>query len=282
MGRGVRYCPSDYSLKVATITHSALRLWRAWGKAVAEAARIGLGQREPASQVAIDWTATPNCARVHIHPPDRLRKNILMTFFIETYVKFFFILSPFFLLSTFLSMTREFDRKRRRKTAIKVTISVVIICVVLILSGTKIFEMFGITLDSFRIGTGILLFLSAKSLVQDTDAVQAKDPSEDISVVPLAMPVTVGPATTGFLLVMGSEMPDIWQKMTGVCAIIVAIVSVGILLLISDYVEKILKRQGLAILSKITGLILAAIAAEMVMTGILGFIKQSTEIGQLP
>ncbi|MCP4126688.1 MAG: MarC family protein [Gammaproteobacteria bacterium] len=205
-----------------------------------------------------------------------------MTFFIETYVKFFFILSPFFLLSTFLSMTREFDRKRRRKTAIKVTISVVIICVVLILSGTKIFEMFGITLDSFRIGTGILLFLSAKSLVQDTDAVQAKDPSEDISVVPLAMPVTVGPATTGFLLVMGSEMPDIWQKMTGVCAIIVAIVSVGILLLISDYVEKILKRQGLAILSKITGLILAAIAAEMVMTGILGFIKQSTEIGQLP
>lgn len=55
-------------------------------------------------------------------------------------------------------------------------------------------------------------------------------------------------------------------------AVLTAVVFTGLLLFVSSYFEKILKRQGLAILSKITGLILAAIAAEMVMTGVKGFL----------
>ncbi|MCP4137709.1 MAG: MarC family protein [bacterium] len=195
----------------------------------------------------------------------------MLDLFVQTYIKFFFLLTPFFLLSTFLSMTREFDYKRRRKTAFKVTISIILICVILLLIGNQIFDIFGITLNSFRIGTGILLFLSAVALLQGTDTVQAKDPSEDISVVPLAIPVAVGPATTGVLLVMGGNIPELWQKLISVGAIISAILSVGVLLFVSGYIEKVLKKQGLTILSKVTGLILAAIAAEMVMTGILGF-----------
>jgi multiple antibiotic resistance protein len=197
----------------------------------------------------------------------------MITLFIHTFIKFFFLLTPFFLLSTFLSMTRDMNYHMRKKIAFKVTFSLVIISIILLLLGNQIFMIFGITLNSFRIGTGILLFLSAKDLVQGSDIPEAEDPAQDIAVVPLAIPVAIGPATTGALLVMGGDLPDFLHRVTGISAVLTAIVCVGLLLYISGYIEKILKKRGLVILSKITGLVLAALAAEMVMTGIGGFMK---------
>lgn len=192
--------------------------------------------------------------------------------FINIYVRFFFLLTPFFLLSTFLAMTREMTPAIRKKLAVKVTLAVIVICITIFLIGDYIFSLFGITINSFRIGTGILLILSAISLVQGSDKPQVRETSEDISVVPLAIPVTVGPATTGALLVMGVELQQFWERLAGIAAVCTAILSVGVLLYLSGSVERILKRQGLTILSKVTGLVLAAIAAQMIMTGVLGFL----------
>jgi multiple antibiotic resistance protein len=192
--------------------------------------------------------------------------------FINTYIKFFFLLTPFFLLSTFLALTQDKDEATRRKLAVKVIFATIVICMVIFLIGNYIFQIFGITLDSFRIGTGILLILSAISLVRGRDRFYAGEPSEDISVVPLAIPVTVGPATTGALLVMGGELQGIWERMIGLAGILAAVLSVGLLIYLSGSVERLLKKQGLTILSKITGLILAALAAQLVMVGILGFL----------
>ncbi len=193
--------------------------------------------------------------------------------FINTYIKFFFLLTPFFVLSTFLSMTRDFERGKRRKTVLEVTVAVSVISIILLMIGNQIFTLFGITIHSFRIGTGLLLFLSAVNLVQGYETEKSKDPDVSISVVPLAIPVTVGPATTGALLVMGVEFTKTTEKMIALAAILLAVFSVGILLLLSELIERVLKKQGLLIMSKITGLILAAIAAQMVMMGVLGFIK---------
>jgi multiple antibiotic resistance protein len=191
---------------------------------------------------------------------------------INIYIKFFFLLTPFFLLSTFLSMTRAMDLPERKKLAVKVTSAVIIVCFILFLTGDYIFALFGITLNSFRIGTGVLLMLSAIALVQGTDKVPLKEANEDISVVPLAIPVTVGPATTGALLVMGVELQHWWQRLIGMVALCLAIISVGVLLYLSGEIEKLIKKQGLTIMCKITGLVLAALAAQMVMSGILGFL----------
>lgn len=195
--------------------------------------------------------------------------------FINIYVRFFFLLTPFFLLSTFLAMTREMTPTVRKKLAVKVTLAVIVICITIFLIGDYIFSLFGITLNSFRIGTGILLILSAVSLVLGSDKPQIREESEDISVVPLAIPVTVGPATTGALLVMGVELQQLWERVVGIAALCAAIFSVGLLLYLSGSVERILKKQGLTILSKVTGLVLAALAAQMIMTGVLGFLGRS-------
>ncbi len=195
----------------------------------------------------------------------------MRTLFINTFIKFFFLLTPFFLLSTFLSMTRGKGKVTIRKIAAKVTFAIIIVCIILFLIGNQIFSVFGITLNSFRIGTGVLLFLSAITLVQGPKGEKHADGSDDIAVVPLAIPVAVGPATTGALLVMGSELSGLAEKAVGISAIITAVLCVGSILFLSGNIEKLVGRQGLSILSKITGLVLSALAAQMIMSGWRGF-----------
>ena len=193
--------------------------------------------------------------------------------FVNTFIKFFFLLTPFFLLSTFLSMTKDMEAGKKRKIAVKSTLSIVIICIILFLIGNQIFTVFGITLTSFRIGTGILLFFSAITLVQGPKGEQQLQDTDDIAVVPLAIPVAVGPATTGALLVMGGELAAVSEKLVGISAIIAAVLCTGIFLFVSGSIERVVGRQGLSILSKVTGLILAALAAQMIMTGAVGFLR---------
>jgi len=195
-------------------------------------------------------------------------------FFIAVWLKFFFIFTPFFALSMFLSMTGDYTEKRRRRLAVMTSIAVAVLCLGLLFLGNQIFALFGITLNAFRIGVGALLFLSAISLVQGRKAPQDENQEADIAVVPLAMPVIVGPATTGTLLVMGAGLSDVAEKIVGSLALLLAVFCLGVMLLLATAIERGIGQRGLNILSKLTGIILAALAAQMIMDGILGFIAK--------
>jgi multiple antibiotic resistance protein len=199
-----------------------------------------------------------------------------MSMLIATWIKFFFLFAPFFVLSMFLALTRGESKESRKKVANKAIISAAVIALVLLFFGGGLFEVLGISLDSFRIGSGILLFLSALSLVKDGTRNHAVGmPSEerdDISVVPLAVPTIIGPATIGTILVYGAELTG-WTLFFGVLGLLLALLSLGILLYMASYIEKLLGRTGLNILSKITGLILAAMAAQIFMGGFMGFLS---------
>jgi multiple antibiotic resistance protein len=190
------------------------------------------------------------------------------SFFVSVWLKFFFLFTPFFALSMFLSMTTGYTEPQRRKLALQVSGAVGVSCLVLFFFGNAIFTVFGITLDAFRIGSGALLFLSAVALVQSNPASAPPGPDEDITVVPLAMPIIVGPATTGTLLVLGAEITDPSLKGLGCLALLLAVMSVGIILWLASSIERAVGKKGLNILSKITGLVLAALAANLIMTGV--------------
>lgn len=192
-------------------------------------------------------------------------------FLFSTWLRFFFLFTPFFALTMFLSMTQSYTEAERKKLSIQVCVAVFIVCMALFFFGNIVFSVFGITLDAFRVGAGVLLFLSAVNLVQAKDMPPASTSDEDISVVPLAIPIVVGPATVGALLVFGGEMPDTAHRMTGLISLIFAVISLGIVLLLGSAIERIAGKRGLVILSKITGLILAALAAQMIMMGIQHF-----------
>jgi len=196
----------------------------------------------------------------------------LISTFINVYLKVFFVLTPFFVVSAFLTMTHRFDAATRRRMALKVTAAIILICLFLFFFGRVAFAVFGITIDAFRVGAGALLFLSAVSLVRGTPpANDAGD--QDITVVPLALPITVGPATTGIILVLGGEIAPLATKATSASAMIAAIGTVGILLYLSGSIERLIGQRGLTILSKVTGIVLASIAAQMIFTGIRHFLK---------
>ena len=144
-------------------------------------------------------------------------------------------------------------------------------CLILFLFGNVIFSLFGITVDSFRVGAGALLFLSAVGLVQAAPVSSGPSHEEDIAVVPLAMPIIVGPATIGTLLVLGAEIADPFRKGLGCLALLLAVISVGTILILSSFIERVVGKKGLNILSKISGLILAALAAQMILLGVRHF-----------
>lgn len=194
------------------------------------------------------------------------------TLFIETYVTLFFLLTPFFVLSAFLSMTREITPADRRKLALRVTLAVAVAGCVLSLAGNTIFGVFGITLDAFRIGAGALLFLSAVSLVRGGKADTPAEAEGDISVVPLAIPITIGPATVGALLVMGAQAASTAERAVTIASFLAASLTVGLMLMAATSIERLVGRMGLSILSKLTGLVLAALSAQIVFTGVRGML----------
>ena len=177
-----------------------------------------------------------------------------MDIFISTFLKMFFIMTPFFVLSVFLTLTQDATPKEKKALAIKVTISVIIASLILLFFGKHIFSVFGITLDAFRIGAGALLFLTAVELVKGSKD-DAKASDKDISqlaVVPLAIPVTIGPGTIGILLVMGATFESKASLIMGSLALVSAVVVIGLMLYTSTVFERLIGKQGLLVISKIT------------------------------
>lgn len=197
-----------------------------------------------------------------------------METFVATFLKMFFIMTPFFVLSVFLTMTSDATTKEKRALAVKVTFSVIVVSLVLLFFGKHIFSIFGITLDAFRIGAGALLFLSAVELVKGSkdDAKETQKELSEIAVVPLAIPVTIGPGTIGILLVMGASFNDTSSLLLGSFALVSAVLVIGLMLYSSSVIERIVGKQGLLVISKITGLFLAALSAQIIFTGIQNFL----------
>ncbi len=188
------------------------------------------------------------------------------------YLKILVLYSPFFVLSCFIGLTPGYSVRERKKLAWKVALGTLIASVLLYLFGKAIFEIFGITADAFRIGAGSVLFISALGMAQGKPAVQTDNVQQDVTIVPLTIPLTVGPGTIGALLVMGISQPHWEDKLAAIFAIAIASATVGAVLFLSDRVEHLLGQQGLQILSRLMGLFVCALAAQIIFTGVQGYL----------
>ena len=195
----------------------------------------------------------------------------MVSAFISFGLKFFFLFTPFFALSMFLAMTADRSPAERRALAHRVALATVVISGALLFFGPFIFELFGITVDAFRIGAGILLLLTAISLMNPKVISATRE--EDISVVPLAMPVIVGPASCGALMVSSADLVTFSEKLVAMAALVTALGCIWIILLLGTWIEKRLGTRGLSILMRLTALVLAALSAQMIMAGVVGFLK---------
>ncbi|MBB1272050.1 MULTISPECIES: MarC family protein [Psychromonas] len=195
---------------------------------------------------------------------------------ITLYLKLFFMMTPFFVLSVFLIMSKRLTSSEKKQIILKLSITVLIISLVFLIFGQYIFSLFGITLDAFKIGAGTVLFLSALEMIKGgTEVPEGPEGTNkrgvDFAIVPLAIPVTVGPGMIGILMVIGAELDGLADTIVVVLALIAAVVSVAAVLLFSNKIQRLLGQQGLEVLPKITGLFVSAIGAQIVFSGIHGF-----------
>ncbi|GAA3579487.1 MarC family protein [Marinobacter xestospongiae] len=199
--------------------------------------------------------------------------------YLSSTVRFVFLLAPFFVVTMFLALTRGQPAAEKNSIIRRATVAALVLGLILFFAGPVLFNAIGITLNSFRIGAGSLLFLTAISLVNSGTRNHAtglpQEDRDDIAVVPMAIPVMIGPATIGAILVYGAELKSVPEVVGGVLALVTGLLLLALLLYLSGYLERMLGKTGLNILSKVSGLILSAMAAEIVLTGIAGFIKSA-------
>ena len=203
-------------------------------------------------------------------------------FFLNKFITFLVLMTPFFVLSMFIAMTIGWEVAAKRKLALKVGLALLIMSMILLFGGNVIFDALGITLDSFRIGGGAMLFLSAVGLVNSNvldkkgDEEKNHKDNRDISkiaVVPLAIPVTIGPATIAVLLIQSAEISalSMLELVLLPLALAASVATLTGTLLLSTWIEEKLGHNVIIVMSKLTGLILAAMASQMIFTGIKGF-----------
>jgi multiple antibiotic resistance protein len=202
--------------------------------------------------------------------------NDTLQFAMNSGFKLFIIFCPFMTVSLFLGITRDFDRARRKSFAMKAMFTISTLCLCFYFFGSFIFAIFGVTLNAFRIGAGALLFLTAVEMVRGSPAAPSQSSAEEDDVqqvvVPFSFPIIVGPAVIGVLFVMGADVTNMTQKIAGAVAVLVACLAMGFLLVIATEVERWMGKSKLAVFSKITGIILAALASQMIFTGIKAFL----------
>lgn len=191
----------------------------------------------------------------------------------SVYLKMLVLYSPFFVLSCFISMTRGYTVKERKYLAWKVALGSMIASGLLYLFGNNIFTVFGVTIDAFRIGAGSVLFISALAMAQGKPTVQQENLDQDVTIVPLTIPLTVGPGTIGALLVM-SASDDRWDhRLITLLAIVSASLTVGLVLYLSNLFERVMGEQGLQIVSRLMGLFVCALAAQIIFTGVKNYLN---------
>ncbi len=191
----------------------------------------------------------------------------------EKFINFFVLLTPFFVLSVFLDVCADRSLAEKRRIATKTSFWVFVISLVVFFFGPAIFEVLGITIHAFQIGGGLVLLLSGIEMIRSHKSGRFIDNDSDPSLIPLALPITVGPGTVSALFVLGA-MPGMTaqDRVVNVVALALVVLAIWVILFFSDWAIKILHKHGLELLNKLTGLFLVTLAVQSILNGISTFI----------
>ena len=188
-------------------------------------------------------------------------------------IKLYALMTPPAVLSAFISHMRGHSKREKYLVACKASIAIFRVGEVLFIFGSHLFALFGFTLDAFRIGVGLLLFLTAISLMNEDETAPPVRHGADISVVPLAIPLGMGPSAIGTVMVLGAQSTGTLDLLVGTFCLLLASIWMAALLCLADPVQRVIGRTGIAVMAKLTALLLSAIAAQVIFTGIRGFLR---------
>ncbi len=198
---------------------------------------------------------------------------------IAAFTTMFIILDPPGLAPVFIALTQGMTAAQRRAIAIRACLVSAVLMILFLFLGETVLGFIGISMDAFRIAGGILLFLTALDMLfqrrqarrEDSAAEGQAEHHDDPSVFPLALPLIVGPGaiTTIILLAGQAEGAADFGAIAGVLMAVLLITFLAFLA--APAIERALGKTGLNIVTRVLGMLLAALAVQFVLDGLRGF-----------
>ncbi|KXO11156.1 Multiple antibiotic resistance protein marC [Moritella sp. JT01] len=193
--------------------------------------------------------------------------------YISVFIFFFAVIDPVGTVPVFIAATSQFDEKSKRKIALQAACAAALILLFFIIAGELILTAIDIPLPAFEIAGGIILFLFALTMIfgdskPDTEMQLVKDGSET-AIFPLAVPSLASPgAMLAAVLLTENSSFSIFQQMQTAGVMLSVLFIAFLFMLAASWIHRYIGNSGASIISKVMGMILAAVATNSVLSGI--------------
>ncbi len=201
-------------------------------------------------------------------------------FAISAFISLFTIINPFSTASVFHTITKGNNRKENKRIAKKACLTAIFVMIFFIFLGDYVLHFFSISLEAFKIASGLLVFgIGYKMIKVGNRHVETKEEKkhaetkEDISIIPLAIPMMSGPGAIATALVLMESALGFASSLAIVSLVvsIVLISAIAYFLLINAHaLDKILGENGVRVIDKLLGLIVLVIGVQFIINGING------------
>lgn len=181
----------------------------------------------------------------------------------EAFVTMLVIMDPAGTAPVFVSLTRRMGPAERQRAALRATFAAGLLIVGFALAGEVVLSYLGVSIEALSIAGGLLLLLVALEMLRGIDA--APDDVSDVALVPLATPLVAGPGAIATVIVLTRHGPQ-GAVIAGTLA---ALVALGASLLLAGRLARLVPTAWLHFLTRVFGLLLAAIAVQLVIEGVL-------------
>lgn len=192
-----------------------------------------------------------------------------------TFTSILFIVDPLAAVPAYLVVTQDETQEQRHRTALRACIGMAILLLVFAAAGSLIFSLFGITLPAFRIAGGLILWLVALDMLrakrttqEGGEELEEGAAKEDVALTPLAIPILAGPGAISTAMVLASQAKSIQESAVVYGSILLTGVISYLTLRLGGRLLAMLGRTGIRVLTRIMGLLLAALATQFILTGI--------------
>lgn len=190
-------------------------------------------------------------------------------------------IDPAGLAPLFLAVTSGMTRAERRQVSIRASLIAFGVMALFAMAGAAILSIFGITLPAFRVAGGFLLFYIAFEMVfekrQDrkekaADVAITRDMIHNIAAFPLAIPLMAGPGAISAIVLLSGSSNEPLAKAALVTIIAVCVFLTYLVFLLADRIDRFLGETGRTILTRLLGVLLAALAVQFVADGVMALI----------
>ena len=187
----------------------------------------------------------------------------------ETFVTLFVITDPIGNAPIFVAITRNLTPRQRQRAAVRAVLAAGALILGFAVFGEVVLRYLHVSLGSLSIAGGLLLLLVALEMLRGSDFPGGDaDTPEDIALVPLATPLVAGPGAIATSIVLWRANPGFDGHISVILAIILAVACVGVALIVAERVTRATSPAVLAFLTRVFGLLLSAIAVQLVVDGV--------------